>query len=432
MTYRITLTVCVTLLCGLFQQSFSQVNYQPGYVIHLQGDTLKGYIDYRNWEKNPRKIAFSRLTDSPRQEFGPLDIRSFSVSGDLYEGAIVDVETSTNNTQYLDYGPEMHVVKDTVFARALVLGEKSLYIYHYTDGIMSKEQFYIRQGDRLELLQFKVYKTDHDGVTVAAYNNFYINQIAFYLGGCATIQNKLRGLKYNSQQLKRVFDAYYACTQTQMKFEEKKEKYPLEIGVLLGGTRSQVSFSSISTVTDEELTGQAFSPGYNFTGGFFFDLIKPRNHRKWSFNNELVYTAYKAERTYYKGTQSASSYDYYYTRLKYAYIKVNSMIRFKYPVGNAYIFINAGISNGYMLSGSDYLRHVIKPAWTDKETVTESKPFTNGVRKYEFGFLGGLGVRYRRYALEGRYESTGGMLDYIGLQATVSKTSLLLSYRFTK
>jgi hypothetical protein len=286
----------------------------------------------------------------------------------------------------------------------------------------------------MELLQFKAYKKDYNGATVSAYNNFYINQLALYLGGCANIQSKLRNMQYKSQQLKRVFDAYYACTQTQVKFEEKKEKYPLEIGVLLGGTRSQISFSSLSpTTTDKDLTGQSFSSDFSFTGGLFFDLIRPRNHRKWSFNNELVYTSYKAERTHYAGgAPGAAGYDYYYTRLKYSYLKVNTMVRFKYPIGKTYIFANAGISNGYMLSGSDYEKRVYKYASSDTELITEGRPFTNGIRKYEFGFLAGLGVRYGRYALEGRYDSLNGMLDYIGLQATVARTSLLLTYRLTK
>ena len=39
-----------------FQKTFSQENYLPGYVIKQDADTLYGYLDYRNWEKNPNKI----------------------------------------------------------------------------------------------------------------------------------------------------------------------------------------------------------------------------------------------------------------------------------------------------------------------------------------------------------------------------------------
>ncbi|NJK97917.1 MAG: hypothetical protein HC905_26095 [Bacteroidales bacterium] len=49
----------IVLFIGLilFNLAYSQENYIPGYVIE-NGDTLKGFIDYRNWEKNPNQIAF--------------------------------------------------------------------------------------------------------------------------------------------------------------------------------------------------------------------------------------------------------------------------------------------------------------------------------------------------------------------------------------
>jgi hypothetical protein len=106
------------------------------------------------------------------------------------------------------------------------------------------------------------------------------------------------------------------------------------------------------------------------------------------------------------------------------------MVRFKYPVGKVYLFANAGISNGIMLSGSDLQTDVRKLNGTT--TVTESKPFDNGTEKYEFGFLGGLGLRYQRYAFETRYERTQGMINYIAMSARLTKVAFLLSYRLTK
>ncbi|MDB5026006.1 MAG: hypothetical protein JWP78_3761 [Mucilaginibacter sp.] len=32
--------------------SYAQSNYKPGYVITLKGDTLPGFIDYREWNSN--------------------------------------------------------------------------------------------------------------------------------------------------------------------------------------------------------------------------------------------------------------------------------------------------------------------------------------------------------------------------------------------
>ena len=37
---------------------FSQTNYKPGYVVNLNGDTLRGFVNYQQWDNNPRTIAF--------------------------------------------------------------------------------------------------------------------------------------------------------------------------------------------------------------------------------------------------------------------------------------------------------------------------------------------------------------------------------------
>jgi hypothetical protein len=432
MLNRLPILIVALLMAG--SNVFGQVNFQPGYVVSLQGDTLKGYIDYRNWEKNPKLISFSETPEGSRQEFHALGIRSFFVSGDLYEGAIVKVETSSTMTDGLTYKFEPELRTDTVFVRALVRGEKSLYHYHYTDATVAKDQLYIRTENGLDLLIFKSYFRDYTGddnykgTKTVAQNNRYINQLALYLQDCPGIQKKFRGIRYNSKSVKRLFDSYYGCTNKEARFEEKEVKYPLEVGVLLGGTQTSLRFSSVMATP---FTRVSFPSDVSFTGGLFFDLIRARNHGKWSMNNELVYTSYKTA-AFYEVTKDNGSgfYEYYDFQLEYAYVKLNTMFRFKYPIGQMYVFINAGMSNGFMVRGMDSQKAV--RGFPSGERVNEGNIFTNGVRKYEQGYLGGLGVRYKRYALEARYEKTNGMLDYLGLGATLSKASLIMTYRFTK
>lgn len=53
-------SLLILLLASLVvsQITLAQKNLQPGAVITSRGDTLKGFIDYRNWEKNPIAIDF--------------------------------------------------------------------------------------------------------------------------------------------------------------------------------------------------------------------------------------------------------------------------------------------------------------------------------------------------------------------------------------
>src|ERR1700761_1482730 len=70
------------LLTLLFPASlFAQSNYQPAYVINNSGDTLKGYINYRDWAKSPRTIKFKQDNKDPdAKTFSAADIKGFSIS----------------------------------------------------------------------------------------------------------------------------------------------------------------------------------------------------------------------------------------------------------------------------------------------------------------------------------------------------------------
>jgi hypothetical protein len=47
----------------------SQKNLQPGYIINNSNDTVSGFIDYREWYKNPVSILFTQSKDEVTQKF---------------------------------------------------------------------------------------------------------------------------------------------------------------------------------------------------------------------------------------------------------------------------------------------------------------------------------------------------------------------------
>jgi hypothetical protein len=425
----VILTTGMLVFSSLLEVS-AQVDYQPGYVLSSKGDTLRGFIDYRDWERAPDAISFRVSIDGPEKKYQPLDIKSFYVSGDLYISGIVNIETSPSREAGLSDNAALQIQPDTAFLQALVIGEKSLYRYHYSMVGNSKEQFYIRQNDQFELLTSKFYLTEVSGKQLVATNKLYVNQLALYLHGCATIQKKMRAMRYNTQNFERLFRSYYQCTQTKPEFKARQRKSVWEIGALAGVTSTSVKFTAPIN-KERELTGPSFSDNLSFTGGLFFDLVQLRNKRMWSFNSELMYTSYKTEGGGYTLYESENRYDHYYTKLEYSYAKMNFMARFKYPIGRFHVFANVGFSYGYMMSGEDYQKRTSRYSPTF-ESITEGKAFDNGTRKQETGSILGIGMRYQRYSFETRLENTSGMVNAAGVAAHLQKGSLLLSYRFTK
>lgn len=51
--------------------AFGQQNYQPAKVTTLAGDTLRGFINYRGWDRNPRVVSFKPDLQAPEQLFHP-------------------------------------------------------------------------------------------------------------------------------------------------------------------------------------------------------------------------------------------------------------------------------------------------------------------------------------------------------------------------
>ena len=80
-------------------------------------------------------------------------------------------------------------------------------------------------------------------------------------------------------------------------------------------------------------------------------------------------------------------------KIGYSYLKINNMLRFKYPVGSFFVFINAGMSNGIAIREKNYKKE--KAVFYTSESIDEEKAIKE-TRKYEQGFLFGTGSKLKK------------------------------------
>lgn len=83
---RLSLVV-LGLVCGV--GAYAQKTFEPGYILPLQGDTVRGLIDFRNWAKNPDEISFKLSESAEATSYRPVDIKAFVVGGEKYVSAVV-------------------------------------------------------------------------------------------------------------------------------------------------------------------------------------------------------------------------------------------------------------------------------------------------------------------------------------------------------
>jgi len=412
----ILLSIFITFYCQ------AQENYLPGSIVTLAGDTVKGMLDYRNWNANPEKISFRPNSESTTRQYTQNDILAFLVANDIYRSVTVEVEMSPHKTKDLQYGSQFQLQTKRLFLRALFDHAKGLYIYHAPDD---KELFFLKQDSTFTLLLHKKYLKELSGSNVAAQNNKYLGQLASYLQDCPSIQSKLKTTKYTKISLEKLFSYYYSCIGEAETKEKNDEHVQAELGLVAGAMVTSLKFSGGSA--SPYLASTHYSTSFNFIGGVSLNLVAPRNNRKWSIYNELVYGSFHVNGTY-TDIENPNWYTTYNTEFGYSFVKLNNMVRYRFPVKNFFIFINGGIFNAFGFSDTNYKKTLSVLYSSSREA--EGEAISGGIRKYEFGFILGMGAQWNNLTLEMRGESGNGVSQIPELSSHTTKVHIVLGYRF--
>jgi hypothetical protein len=403
-----------------FQLVLSQENYIPGYVIKNNTDTLFGFVDYRDWEYNPNMIMFKTSIEKNPISFIPSDIIEFKAGDEIYTSGIINTEVSPIKTDKLNDDAQLKLKVDTAFLLTFFRGSKSLYYYKNSSG---REYFYINQDKEFDLLVYKRYLKQRDSKRVVMENKRYLGQLTLYLNDCETINSKLQYTTYNRNSLVELFQYYYKCSSSDISFQKEKEKIQLEVGIMAGISLTSLEFRSEAFVY---LVEAGYEPSINITSGMFFDIIMPKTQGKWSINNEILFSTYKVMGSY-EDYENENHYSITKTEIGYSYLKINNLVRFKYPIGHLFLFLNGGISHGTSISETNYKKKESKFYSTD--SVIEELALDD-TRKHERGFILGTGVKYGKFSLEIRYEKGNGISEYSALNSLTKRYYFLLGYRF--
>lgn len=408
---------------------FSQENFVAGYIINQNGDTTRGFVDYRNWGKNPNKVSFRKTLNSEIKLYTPLEISSFSALDEIYKSAVVKVDNS--NVKEISTSSAFDFRTDTIFLQTLFQGSKSLYYYKDNND---QDNFYIYNNSQFELLEFKKYmKKDETGRLFLLTNKRFYGQLRFYLQDCPNIDLKYKDLAYNPQSLQKLFGYYYSQMKNEVVLVRTNEKIKTEFGAVVGVSMIDLKFVTTAPIFDP-LPKVKFDNSITPTGGLFLNFVLPRNNGKWSIYNELTYSRYNTK-AFYNEFYSNENYMIHNYKVDYTYCKVNNMLRFKYPIGKLHGFVNAGISNGLIVRemNSDSINSRYNgTSTTFVQKIIADSPSDDSFesKKHELGFLLGLGINYKNIFTELRFEAGTGISQYIALKVNANRYNFLLGYRF--
>ncbi|MDO3627918.1 hypothetical protein [Mucilaginibacter sp. BT774] len=266
---------------------FAQSNYRPGYVVQSNGDTLKGFINYREWDRCPESIDFKfNPSDKQPSQFTPVNSKGFRVNGLdaylTYNGPLSLNETDLHNLpDHLDTTKR----QGTVFLKQLVTG-KYITLYYHNDEI--KIRFFIAEGNNppIELMYYKYY-TEAGG----------INHLDIYKGQLSLLISKL--YPGNARLTRRVESTNYELSQLESLANEINGNKPgsnrsasrFFFGVAFNSTRVQIN--NVNYI-DNPQSLTYLSPKINAG----IDVFGNKNVQKYILRTELSFSYIKPRFNY--------------------------------------------------------------------------------------------------------------------------------------
>lgn len=162
--------------------SVAQTNYQPGAVVNLKGDTIHGFINYREWGNNPKSILFKPESGAAPNKFTANDVQSFSVSvGYLaeYESYKGPISMDNVDIDKLMIGRDSSYKLDTVFLKVLQKG-KNLTVFSYTDTYKVRYFINCNSSEQLKELVYRIYynSAEENGSNRTSYENAFRSQLS--------------------------------------------------------------------------------------------------------------------------------------------------------------------------------------------------------------------------------------------------------------
>ena len=313
------------------------------------------------------------------------------------------------------------VVLDTVFLAVYVKGQLSLY---FLKDEKDKSHFYIQRGKELpEELLVKRTLVEYQGRKLLATEDQYKKQLEVYLSDCPQVKTRIQKTRYSQKPLQELITLYHQCkTNKPVSYRVAPDKFRLGLSVLAGVTHTSLGFEGEMPAS---LVVPKFSQSTTPTFGLGFDLDLPRNHDRWAIYNELRWRSYQAMATYEeiisaeRYTLSSLSFDLHYASLV-------TMLRYRFSLRALRAFINAGMINSLSVGVKNNKTVESRLFSTIR---TEQVKAIDDFRKHEQGLAIGLGLTWKRFTGELRYEVGNGMSEYTSLRSTTKTAGFLLAYR---
>ncbi len=383
------------------QWTQAQTNFEPGYIINNERDTIQGEINF-NWVTKPGELTF-RIAGNDDERFTPVNLKGFKIkNGDYYQSLTVDVDISpTNPDQLLKMG-EDKFEEQSFFAKVLLLGSANMFQsfdqergrYHYflenskSDGpielISSIRSVSASQATRQPNASSAFKAVDK-----------YKGQLTFLLGDCPEVMGSIHGLSQLTEKgVTAIVRTYNGCNNNVSTYSKPKVARGSKalFGLFLGGQLFDVELEN-----SRILPANFDTPADLIHNIGFHILLNAKERKRFNLGIIGFHRSFGTTEVFFQDgpvLDGFSTVEYNWQQLTFI---LNG--NFNFGVGEKYFFLSAGPGIGFTSSA------------TGKKTFETANPVNllqnNKDRQFIINFEAGYQWHRLRAALN--YELGGSM-----------------------
>ena len=389
---KIEKLILVCLLQVVFYTAHAQANFKEATIIQLNGDTIKGEINYPEWVYNPKTIEFRHKNDKKSTIYSYKNIKGFTINykNEQYQSAIVDLDNTSldiSNLQEYESLKEVELapklVRDTAFLLVEAKGQLNLFSLQYRDG---KIHFFTQKNNgSIEELRFRRAKIKtHDSTSIITIRS-YKKQLQYLTSDCTSQKQDFSKLPYFKSEILKAVTNYNVCSG--QPFYIHKEKSGQRH--LLIFTGAAIPFIKMSDEFNEFFQGNT-SPLFGI--GFEQSYNKLRSRLGVGIDVSIANCKADISKEYYLYSNVA------HFKLNTISTKVHPYLRYFFTSGIFQPYIKAGV--GFLF----YNNKKIERFYTDLSSQPYMRtPLTLSKKRFET--VGSVGIKVKNFFIESRYNS---------------------------
>ncbi|GAB2703067.1 hypothetical protein GCM10027037_30960 [Mucilaginibacter koreensis] len=359
------------LLTPIF--SFAQANYQKGYLIVANGDSISGYINAREWSRSPKSVEFKKkMTDKEAVTYQPSDLKSFAITGSrkyiTYTGRISRSAIITNNSSNNAFLPlDTTTYQTETFLRMEAEGNH-VSLLSYNDEARNRLFIQEYDGKPYELSYFRYSDPYNDNVVIAT--SGYLNQLHSLLirfKVAEQVQRKLEHTNYTVSDISEILS--YINTN-----KKAADKHHNNGRAFIGGginfhTTSFSGANEFAKTNGSKNVAPFFSAGYDF--------FQNADVQKMVFRGEVNLSYVSPKFDYLAADGSAATGNVYsesFYNFKQLNISISPQLLYNiYNTNPLKIYLGTGLSYNFSIySGNQYKRVESYPFIGTTETIKDN------------------------------------------------------------